>query len=218
MELLSNFSEKKSFKTRPKIEEHMLIVMNKPTQEEHLFQSVQINIKQFELVELFLCVCTGVFKTTNKKYKFSFTYSIQDNDFSQTTIPPGVYEIESVNDEIKRIFIKKESVSSERYRFTKKPNFITIKSFIGTSSHRGTQISFVQDDSLGSLLGFNPEVLYEKYNLSPHLVDIISIANIFIGSDCARGTFFECKRTGIIHNFTIEVNPRLKFSDRFSGL
>ena len=38
MELLSKLLEQIAFNTRPKIEEHMLIDMDKSTHEEHLFQ------------------------------------------------------------------------------------------------------------------------------------------------------------------------------------
>ena len=37
MELASKLLEQIAFITRPKIEEHMLVVMNKSTHEEHLF-------------------------------------------------------------------------------------------------------------------------------------------------------------------------------------
>ena len=43
MELPSKLLEQKAFNTRPKIEEHMLIVMDKSTHKEHLFQSLQAN-------------------------------------------------------------------------------------------------------------------------------------------------------------------------------
>ena len=43
MELPSKLLEKIAFNTRPKIDEHMLIVMNKSTHEEHLSQILQTN-------------------------------------------------------------------------------------------------------------------------------------------------------------------------------
>ena len=43
MELPSKLLEQIAFITRPKIEEHMLIVMDKSTHEEHLSQSLQTN-------------------------------------------------------------------------------------------------------------------------------------------------------------------------------
>ena len=48
MELLSKLLQKTAFNTRPKIEEHMLIVMDKSTHEEHLSQPLQTRNKHFK--------------------------------------------------------------------------------------------------------------------------------------------------------------------------
>ena len=47
MELPSKLLEQIVYNTRPKIEKHMLIVMDKSTHEEHLYQPLQTNNKQF---------------------------------------------------------------------------------------------------------------------------------------------------------------------------
>ena len=54
MELPSKLLEQIAFNTRPKIEEHMLIVMDKSIHEEHLSQPLQTNNKQFKKVVTFL--------------------------------------------------------------------------------------------------------------------------------------------------------------------
>ena len=48
MELLSKLLEQIAFNTRAKIEEHMLINMDKSTHEKHLSQPLQTNNKQFQ--------------------------------------------------------------------------------------------------------------------------------------------------------------------------
>ena len=48
MELPSKLLEQIAFNTRPKIEEHMLIVMDESTHEEHLSQPLQTHNKQFK--------------------------------------------------------------------------------------------------------------------------------------------------------------------------
>ena len=45
MELPSNLLEQIAFNTRPKIEEHMLFIMDKSTHEEYLSQPLQTNNK-----------------------------------------------------------------------------------------------------------------------------------------------------------------------------
>ena len=80
MELLSKLLEQIAFNTRPKIEEHMLIVMDKSTHEEHLSQTLQTNIKQFKHAVTFLTGYNGLFNVTNSNNKFYFAKSITDED------------------------------------------------------------------------------------------------------------------------------------------
>ena len=66
MELPSNVLEQIAFKTRPKIEEHMLVVMDKTTHKEHLSQPLQTNNKQFKIAITLLTPYNGIFKVTKK--------------------------------------------------------------------------------------------------------------------------------------------------------
>ena len=96
--------EQIAFNTRLKIEEHMLVVMDKSLHEEHLSQPLQTNNKQFKKIVTFLTGYNGIFIVKSKNNKFYFMKSITDEDaFIQITIPPGAHEIESLNIEIKRI-------------------------------------------------------------------------------------------------------------------
>ena len=56
MEKPSKFLEQIAFITRPKIDEHMLVVMDKSIHEEHLSQPLQTNIKQFKIAVTFQLV------------------------------------------------------------------------------------------------------------------------------------------------------------------
>ena len=216
-ELPSKFLEQITFNTRPKTEEYMLIVMDKSIHEEQLFQPLQTNNKQFKIAVTFLSAYNGIFNVTNSNKKFYFTKSITDDDhYIVITIPPNSYEIESLNDEIKRIIIDDEHLTSENYPFKIKPNFSTLGSFIEISNQE-TAISLRPDDSRGSLLGFNKRTIYEEYNLLDNLVDILSFDNIFIECDIAQGMIFKGKRSSIIHNFTMDVSPGYKYIEKFRG-
>ena len=61
MELTSKLLEQIAYNTRPKTEEHMLIIMDKSTHEEHLFQPHQTNNKQFKIAVTFLSAYNGIF-------------------------------------------------------------------------------------------------------------------------------------------------------------
>ena len=109
--------------------------MDKSTHEEHLSQSLQTINKQFKIAVTFLTGYNGIFNLTPKKNKFCFVKSITDEDgFIEITIPPGAYEIESLNNEIKRINIDDEHYNEANYPFKIKPNFSTLGSIIEIST------------------------------------------------------------------------------------
>ena len=109
MELPGKILEQIVFNTRPKIEEHMLIVMDKSTHEEHVSQPLQTNKKQFKIAVTFLTGYNGIFNVTNKNNKLYFLKSITDKAaYVQTQIPNGANGIESLNNEIKSINIEEE--------------------------------------------------------------------------------------------------------------
>ena len=216
MEFLSKLLEQIAFITRPKIEEHILIVMKKSTHEEHLAQPLQTNNNQFKIAVTFLTGYNGIFNVTNENNKFYSKKTVSDDGFIKITIPPGAYEVESLNNEIRSIIIDEEHYTEANYPFTIKPNFSTLGSIIEISPQEPIK-SFMFDDSIKDLLGFNARTLYEDYTLSNNPVDILSFDNIFIGSNIARGMIFKSKRSGIIHNFTMDVDPGYKYTEKFHG-
>ena len=121
-----------------------------------------------------------------------------------------------MNKEIKRIIIDEGYFTTSDYPFLIKPNFSTLGS-ITEISNEESALSFSPDDSIRYLLGFNKTTIYEKYNSSPDPVDIISFDKSFIETNIAQGMIFKQKRTGIIHNFTMTVNPGYIYVERFAG-
>ena len=217
MELPSKLVEQIASNTRPKIEEHMLIVMDRSTHEEHLSQLLQTNNKQFKIAVTFLTGYNGIFNVTNENNKFFFLKSITDKDgYIIITIPPGAYEIESLNNEIKWINIDEEHYTEANYPFSIKPNFSTLGSIIEIST-QGPVITFVPDDSIRDLLGFNKTTIFEEYNLSPKHVDILSFDNFFLECDIAQGMIFKGRKSNIVHNWTVTVDPGHKYVENFSG-
>ena len=65
MEVPSKLLEQSALNTRAKIEEHMLIYMEKIIHEEHLSQLLQTNNEQFKIEVTFLTVYNGIFNVTN---------------------------------------------------------------------------------------------------------------------------------------------------------
>ena len=127
MQLPKKLLEQIAFNTRLKIEEHMLVFMDKSTHEEHLSQPLQTNKKHYKIAITFLSDYIGIFNVTNSNIKFYFRKTISGEDgFAQFTVPPGAYEIESLNDENKRIIIDEEHYTEANDPFKIKPNFSTL--------------------------------------------------------------------------------------------
>ena len=216
MELPSKLLEKIVYNTRSRIEEHILTVMDKSTHVEHLSQPLQTNNKQYKLAVTLLTAYNGIFNITEKNNKFYFKKAIKDENFIPITVAPGIYEIESLDDEIRRIIIHKGHYTETNYPFRIKPKFSTLGSIVEILTP-GPQISFVFDDSIGTFLGFDEILVWGKYNLSDNPVDILSCGNIFIETNIAQGMIFRGKRTGIIHNFTMDVDPGYEYIEKFRG-
>ena len=206
MELPSKFLKQIAFNTRPKFQEHMLIVMDKSTHEEHLPQPLQTNNKQFKIAVTFLTIYNGFFNVTSLNIKFHFKKFFNEGVFTQIFIPPGAYELEQLNNEIKRVITEQGHYSENNYPFIIEPKFSTL-GIIREITETGPIISFVLDSSTGSLLGFDKTILYNEYNLSPNSVDILSFDNFLLETDIAQGMFFEGRRSGIVHNFTMDIDP-----------
>ena len=62
------------FNTRHKIEEQMLIAMDKSTQDKNLFQLLQTNRKLFENALSFLTIYSGIFFVAKNLIMNSFSY------------------------------------------------------------------------------------------------------------------------------------------------
>ena len=149
-----------------------------------------------------------------KKNKFYFLKSITDDSFTQVIWPPGVYEIETLNKEIKRIFIEERHYTEANYSVTVKPNFSTLGSIIEIST-QGPPRTLVPNDSIRDLLEFNETTIYEEYNQSPNPVDISSFDNVFLECDIAKGMIFKSKRSRLLHYFTMDVDPGYKHLEKF---
>ena len=72
MELPSKLLEQIARTTMPKIERHKLIVMDESTHEEHLYQPIQTNSKQYRIAVTFLTGYNGIFNVTDKNNHFGF--------------------------------------------------------------------------------------------------------------------------------------------------
>ena len=93
---------------------------------------------------------------------FYFTTSFTDIEASFIIVSPAAYELESLDDEIKRkCFIEGHSTES-KYPFKIRPNLSTLGSIIEIDVGLGRQIDFNPDDSIRDLLGYKPKILNKE--------------------------------------------------------
>ena len=55
------------------------------------------------------------------------------------------------------------------------------------------------------------------YHPIPNSVDTLSFDNIFLETEIAQGLIFRGKRSGVIHNFLMDVDPGYKYIEKFQG-
>ena len=79
MELPSKLFGQKAFNAKPKIEEHMLIAMDKSKSQEKLSQLLETNSKRLNVAVTFLNVYCRIFNVTNRNDKLYFTTAIDDD-------------------------------------------------------------------------------------------------------------------------------------------
>ena len=70
---------------------------------------------------------------------------------------------------------------------------------------------------MGDLLGYKKTTKYEEYNLSNNPVDILLFYNVFLECDIAQGMIFKGRKSKIIHNWTMTVDPGYKYVEKISG-
>ena len=87
MELPNKLLEQRAFRTRPKVEEHMLVVLAKFTHEEHPSQPLQTNAKH--IIIPFSTGYNGIFIVSNKNVNFLAKSDVDEEGFNQISIPPG---------------------------------------------------------------------------------------------------------------------------------
>ena len=187
------------------------------THKEHIYQPLQTNNKQFEIVLTFSTGYNGIFNVTDKNNKFNFAKSVTNKDgFLQITLSPGAYEKDSLKDEIRRIIIDEGHFTETDYPITTQPNFSTLGSIIEIS-RRDPLISYLPHCNKRNLLGFNASTISEEYNVSHNTVNKLSFDNIFLEADFAHGKIFKGRRPGTIHNFTMDADPGYIFIEEFRG-
>ena len=122
-------------------------------------------------------------------------------------IPVGSYEIDDINEYVKD-YLKINNHQNKA--FLLKANNNTLKSEIFSSE----SIDFDQDNSIGSVLGFQREKLKPHYLHKSSLpVNIVKVNSIQIECNIVSGSFLNNKSVHTIHAFSPNVPPGYKINE-----
>ena len=195
----------------------MLSIMNKSTREEFLQIPLQTNHRKFKVAVTLLTGYNGIFNIIDKNYKFF--YLTHTNMPKEIIIPPDnvkkTDDITSFNTKIKELIVEVGDATGENYPFLIRPNFVNLGSIIEIDN--GWEIDFTQIGTIREVLRFKSKRISKEINHSDDPVDIISFDIIFIETDIVSGMNIDGKRTGVIHNFTMDADPGYRYLEKFRG-
>ena len=117
-----------------------------------------------------------------------------------TVIPPGSYELEDINQYLKKHY-EKDHITFDLFA-----NNNTLRTHLKSS----TQITF-RDDPIGKLLGFkNKDLEPNVEHISDFPAEIINVNSLNIDCSIAEGSFLNGVPVHIIHQFFPSVSPGFK--------
>ena len=94
-------------------------------------------------------------------------------------------------------------------------NDATSRAIIETTNNY--QVDFIQPGKFRELLGFNERLLTSVRNTLNKVVVILSTSNSFINCSFANGMIIKSDKSGIIHNWTVDVNSGWLYVGNFRG-
>lgn len=160
--------------------------------------------KQYEAALVYLSTYNSIPNVSAEKNNNKFTYSTDNGlAWKSITLDTGAYELEHVYHEIKRR-IKENGDDESSIEIT--ANISTFKSVVNIKN-TSYQIDFREDQTIGSLLGFNKEVISFGYHKSSKKVDITVISSILINLDIITGSYVKGRLFPTIHSFYPNVPP-----------
>ena len=125
----------------------------------------------------------------------------------------GSYELESINNEIKRQLIANGDIEMG---IDITANISTLKSIVNINNPN-CKVDFGVPNSIGSVLGFETltdPVIGHGYNVSPNIVDIIQVNSILVNIDIIMGSYVNGSSSPTIYSFYPNVAPGYKIVER----
>ena len=168
--------------------------------------------EEYEAAFLSLETYNSIPNITNKNNKF--VYSVDDGVTWKTiTLEKDAYKITEINSEIQRQMILNNDYNSESNSFYINISHSRLSALVEIKNPR-CRVNFNVENSIGSLLGFEKEVLSFGYNKSPKIVDIMNVNSILINVDLIHDSYIDGVKGQAIHSFFPSVGPGRKIEER----
>ena len=135
----------------------------------------------------------------------AFTYSTDSGTSWKTvTLSTGAYEIDSINSEIERLMQTNGDSGIEILA-----NVATLGSVINIApaTHR---VDLTVPNSLAATLGFTSTILSTGFNVSPNIVNILTVNSILVHCDIMKDSYLNNMHYPTIYSFFPNVNPGYK--------
>src|SRR5277367_2526350 len=140
--------------------------------------------------------------TTNNNFRY-----FNGTAWKTITISPGAYEVDAINNEIRRQMKTNNDVTTTSgvttYYFNLYPNFSTSKSIIDLTNNY--QVDFTDTgcpNNLRSILGYNSIIISGLYNQSQNIINIQSFNSIFINCDLCTNSYLNNNTNQALRSFS----------------
>ena len=196
--------------TDPKVSFHILLSGRTSDMKTTFKQCIKLDEdKKYEmaLVSLETYYSFANIDRTNNNFKYS---SDDGSTWKNIDIPEGCYEIEDINQCIRRIMKENNhyDAANDRYFIELKPNKNTLRSVLNIAENY--KVDFTTRNSIRSVLGFNKKEYAAGYNESENIVDIISINSLRVTSDIIGSSYSNEEKENIVYSFFPDVGPGYK--------
>lgn len=200
--------------TSPKLSNQIILKSDKTEFNTEFPSPIELNNDKSYEIALVNLETYYSFPNVHKHNNVLFYYTPNDPSTPQkVVIPIGSYEIEALNEEIKKQIAKNRG----------DPNLIDIEQNNATLKclmkiKPGYKIEFKGNRSLKQLLGFRKKQYNAGNHIAENIVEIISVDAILIHINIITGSYVDGETTPVIYSFYPNVSPGYKIVENPKNL
>jgi hypothetical protein len=171
--------------------------------------------KKYEAALLSLDTYNSIPNITNKNNIFKYS-SDNGNSWGIITFNTGSYELTEINDELQRQMVEKGHFDRENSEFHISiiVNDSELKSIVNITN-KSYLVDFTVENTIRTILGFQPVILSHGRNTSQNIVNITDTNLVLVNVDFISGSYVNGGRSPAIYSFNPnKVSPGYKIDER----